>query len=750
MKEETMSLSYEVTLTDSGRWLHAPGSDFVFAYVDNSWSQAVKYAVAEAFETALGMSSTIKQAVKTTSGQDVVKGLYLLDQTAMTAAMNSIDGMGETSVDQQSKSGRGTAVSINKEFFTAVLAGLNGDVDPLMSYLTEKMHDLQAQVQKSTVTENFGTVFGLISVMPELGVVVTSFQYVFSSAETSDWFVKVVSGSVENYSYDYSYTVVNYNYVQSLRKSSGTYVVTLTDSGQWLHAPGSDFVFAYVDNSWSQAMKDAVGEAFHTALGMSSQIKQAVKTTSGQDVVKGLYLLDQTAMTAAMNSIQGMGQTSVDQESKSGQGTALDINKEFFTAILAGLSGDVDPLMSYLTEKMHDLQAQVQNSTVTENFGTVFGLISVTPELGVVVTSFQYVFSSAETSDWFVNVISGSVKNYSYDYSYTVVNYNYVQSLRGPLKVNLAFGPHLGHRNAFVELSGRSHVLALTLADGTRTLKSDNFDIGVLHAFEGRRLLGHLTFRCSYDEVQRIVTVCGTDFDSSDAMCLVTVPEGTSEYCYQRAASGGFADDDLMANPHWNYRTPLAPGVEDMLRGMARSANESLIAALKRVPGLIVKVRQRPPELTAEDYGKFLTVYRGGKFLGLYEPGRAYGPQDVVVTIESVYGGTVTFPQGGYFANVIGSTDDPKIDGQSWLNLWYNNVGVYPNVCTSFRFQGFQCGNSLVGGHVVEGQEAERVRKGSDSVYIFPICKAHNNNDNVYMAALQYQEGIWLKNYLGS
>jgi len=121
------------------------------------------------------------------------------------------------------------------------------------------------------------------------------------------------------------------------------------------------------------------------------------------------------------------------------------------------------------------------------------------------------------------------------------------------------------------------------------------------------------------------------------------------------------------------------------------------------VPGLIVKVRERPPELTAEDYGKFLTVYRGGKFLGLYEPGREYGPQDVVTTIESVYGGTVTFPQGHHFANVIGSTNDPKIDGQSWLDLWYNNIRVYPTICTSYHFQDFQCGTNLVGGHVVEG-----------------------------------------------
>jgi hypothetical protein len=195
--------------------MHAPGSDFLFAYLDDSWSLQLKDAVAKAFETGLGMSSTIKQAVLDTSGQDVVNGLYLLNQADMTTAMNSIKGMGETSVDNKSESGQGTAVTINGQFFAAILAGLSGDVEPLLEYLTEAMGDVQAQTKQSTVTENFGTVIGLISVMPELEVVVSSFQYVYSTTATSEWFVKVNCGSVEHYSYNYSYTVVNYNYDQS-------------------------------------------------------------------------------------------------------------------------------------------------------------------------------------------------------------------------------------------------------------------------------------------------------------------------------------------------------------------------------------------------------------------------------------------------------------------------------------------------------------------------------------------------------
>ena len=175
-----------------------------------------------------------------------------------------------------------------------------------------------------------------------------------------------------------------------------------------------------------------------------------------------------------------------------------------------------------------------------------------------------------------------------------------------------------------------------------------------------------------------------------------------------------------------------------------------MIEALKRVPGLIVRVRQHPPELSADDYLNLLTVYRRGEFLGLYDQGREYGPDDVVATIESVFGGEVTFKVNEAFANVIGSTHDPKIAGQAWLNLWVNQFEVYPTICTSFQFQGFPCGSVLLGGHVVIGKVAQNVPAGSNSVYIFPICKSHNNNDNVYMEALQYQSGVWLKNYLGN
>lgn len=211
-KNNNENLTYQVTLTEGGAWMHAPGSDFLFAFIDDSWSSEVQEAVRKSFTQALQMSSVIKNSVKKTSGDDVVNGLYLLNQEAMTKAMNNIDGMGETSVDQQNQQGSGTAISINGEFFAAILGGLSGDVAPMLEYLTTQMGDVQAQTKKSTVTEDFGIVVGLISLMPELNIPVTSFQYVYSSSKTSEWFVKTNCSSTEHHSYNYSYTVVDYNY----------------------------------------------------------------------------------------------------------------------------------------------------------------------------------------------------------------------------------------------------------------------------------------------------------------------------------------------------------------------------------------------------------------------------------------------------------------------------------------------------------------------------------------------------------
>ncbi len=317
------------------------------------------------------------------------------------------------------------------------------------------------------------------------------------------------------------------------------------------------------------------------------------------------------------------------------------------------------------------------------------------------------------------------------------------------LNIEVRFSLPIAYQNAFVTLHEREQTVLFHLEDGTHTARSEFIDIGVVHHFQGRRLLGQFSFEYTYEPQRRVITVCGTDFDSVRSMCLTTVPEGSTEYCHQRAAEGGFLADDLTANPHWNYLTSLTPGLRDVFKGVVQTVNDRLIEALQKGPQLNVQVRKHPPELPGEEYRKLLTVYRAGQFQGFHAPGRQYGPEDELFSVESVFGGEVTLNYAEAFANVIGSTADPKIAGLTWIMLWTNQFGVYPVTCTSYLSNGFACGGTLVGGHVIGGTQAQVVANGSNSVWILPICHNHNTNNSVYMQALKYLTGIWLKNYMG-
>lgn len=313
---------------------------------------------------------------------------------------------------------------------------------------------------------------------------------------------------------------------------------------------------------------------------------------------------------------------------------------------------------------------------------------------------------------------------------------------------SFSVGSPISYRVPSLELPGQVHQIQVDFEDGEHTFTSPDFQLGTLHSAGSRPLMGRLTFRYSYDSTNR---VCGTDYSSADGMTLVTMPQGTDQACSEHAASGGFVADEVYGNSQWNYHSQLTPGAATIIKNIVRGANDALIAALETVtePKLIVQVRKTLPELPLEHYLNLCLVFRNGKFLETYNHTSQYAPHDQVVPLESVFGGIVMMNYGENFANGIGSTGDPKIAGLSWIRLWADQFGIYPTICTSQNYNGFPCNSVIYGGHVISGQTARVVAKGSDSVYIFPICNAHNNNNNVDMAALQFIHGVWLRNYLG-
>lgn len=530
---------------------------------------------------------------------------------------------------------------------------------------------------------------------------------------------------------------------------SVNYLVTTTDDGQWLHAPSSDFVFAYVANDWTTDQKSAVTEAFKQALTMPGQIKKSIEGTGGKPPQNGLYILDQTAMTKAMVAIDGMGEVKADTSTNSGSKTAVDINMEFFTSVLAGLGGDVAPMLDYLNKSMQTFQAELSQNNDVQQFGTVFGLVSLMDVLDVAVTGFTYAYSSSDTKTLVVSANCGSATKIDYSYSYTVVDYVYEAPTTKPIGVTLQALP--GTSNQFATIDSTRHDVPVELRDGTHTFRSAAFPIGTLHSYEQRPLDAYLTFTYTYDQAGRTVTVCDTDFESADGLRLVTYPRDTLEYCHHRAAgSGGFRADDLAANVHWNLATPALAGVRSELARMARAANQSLIAELEAVPGLTVRVRREAPELASAHYLNLLVVYRDNEFLEVYRPDGDYGDRDVVHPLESVYGGTAIFDYGTLFANVIGSDPDPK-PAKSWIELWRKAFDLpTPKDCASLDYHGFDCGDDILGGHIILGTKAAKVTTGSDGVYIIPICKQHNNDDRVGMAVVTNGGAVWLKRYMQS
>jgi hypothetical protein len=315
-------------------------------------------------------------------------------------------------------------------------------------------------------------------------------------------------------------------------------------------------------------------------------------------------------------------------------------------------------------------------------------------------------------------------------------------------KIDISFTLSPEYKNQFVAIQKTEFSLSFELQNGKHRIETTPIDIGRLMYFNNSVLQAQLSFSYEFDAEHKILTVGGTGYATKDSMHLTTFPKGTVEYCHQDYLHCTIDDEGSKYNANWNYTTQMTPNLEELFIAIIKNANDTLIETIKQQEGLTIRVKTDPPKLSPEDYSNMLTVYKENKFVSMYDPNTDYGDSYSIISIESIWGGIVTFTYGENFANVIGSTPDPHIAGKSWIRLWEDQYGI-ATTCTSLNYNNFVCNVSsgLVGGHIILGTVAKVMPAGSD-VYIMPICTAHNNNDNVYMAALQYLGGIWLKNYL--
>ncbi|PKE28087.1 hypothetical protein CWS43_23470 [Rahnella sp. AA] len=103
--------------------------------------------------------------------------------------------------------------------------------------------------------------------------------------------------------------------------------------------------------------------------------------------------------------------------------------------------------------------------------------------------------------------------------------------------------------------------------------------------------------------------------------------------------------------------------------------------------------------------------------------------QPTDLKIRSTYKNITTWNNGQKFWNVIGSTDDPKIDGKSWIAVYREKCGINPG---NMSATGAVCSKNALGGHVVKDGQSQYPEKNS-TVYIVPICSGENSRPSVEM-----------------
>lgn len=278
-----------------------------------------------------------------------------------------------------------------------------------------------------------------------------------------------------------------------------------------------------------------------------------------------------------------------------------------------------------------------------------------------------------------------------------------------------------------------------------------------LKSVDNCNLVGSISLWYGYDPGLGVLTLCSNDLLTEDSTYISTFPEADPS---QRAIqhSHGLDVSPCETNSHWNYCTSLTPGIQQLFQQIVKDANQSVIETAKN-SDLTVIIRTPFPE--SSTFPSWL-IFRQNEFQGFHDAkvnSATLQPDDKLVHISSIWYGEIYLKTNDYFANVIGSTNDPKIDRSSWINLWQHQFGAAP-ACSSWNWAGnqafgrtsFTCTdpqNYLYGGHVILGTQAKVVQPGSNQVFIIPICAAHNNNDNVYMCPIKIQKGIALHNYLG-
>lgn len=158
--------------------------------------------------------------------------------------------------------------------------------------------------------------------------------------------------------------------------------------------------------------------------------------------------------------------------------------------------------------------------------------------------------------------------------------------------------------------------------------------------------------------------------------------------------------------------------------------------------------------LTAEQEENCKVLYKNIKdnlyeFAGFYNPeipDEEYPDGLIAISFGSVLRDIRCLRQGTKVWNVIGSTDDPW-NGKpaNWIKIWENelrNKGIFPVIkCYVAGSADIKCNKPIYGGHMVLTSKTSPEIGSNNTVYIVPICNAHNNRNNTRQ--MKISEDVW-------
>jgi hypothetical protein len=286
----------------------------------------------------------------------------------------------------------------------------------------------------------------------------------------------------------------------------------------------------------------------------------------------------------------------------------------------------------------------------------------------------------------------------------------------------------------------------IALKAGENHFLSTPTEIGTFHTF---KVFGQLSIPYRYDPEDNIITICGPDDNSDKQMALITSLDQHPAMVSSHVCAPSTPPSTTNMWADFVHNTPALQAAK---QAAIRHIMDDFVAKLLE-NGITGVIQTGPaPVVTPQNYADYKAMFAPKK------PDVEHPTLDDIADVQTIvcstYYGTTTWNLNTAFANVIGSTHDPKPSGySSWINLWATtcNNGYYTTHCSSYNYEDghtpFSCNtDDFVGGHVILGKTAKSVATGG-TVYIFPICKRHNGNDNIYMSMRYNPKGVVLTNY---